>query len=319
MAAALLCAAGCMTPDNLMAPPSNRFSEDAGRIDASTAEKELAVAKRRIHAGEYATVLPRLHEVVTRYPGTEAALNARYFLGVVYYRINNYPDALDHFQGYLAQAPAGVYAEPSRAYVDILEQEVLERYATPAELEARLDRAQERATQNPDELAYQLELADSLWRTQRYEAAGAVYERVLSDWPDLAADMTIRTRVERNADGTVNVLTPREQVRQQAAKDPLVIFNTNGFRSGRDQIYSRSLRDIYYNVSGQIVNRSEDTVHDVRVMVTIYAFTGMVFEVQTAYIGAMRPEESRAFSVRFTNFDDINNVSRYECVATYTR
>lgn len=319
LAAVIALTAGCTTPDSMMGPPSNRFSDDAGHLDASAADKELSVAKRRIQAGEYATVMPRLHEVISRYAGTQAAVNARYLLGVVYYRINNYPDALEQFQTYLELAPAGIYAEPSEAYVDILEREVMARYATPEQREAQLARARERVADNPDELAYQLELADSLWRTQRYDEAGAVYERVLNDWPDLASDMTIRTRVDRAEDGTVTVLRPEEQLRRQAADDPLVVFNTHGFKSGRNQIYARSFKDIHYNVSGQVANRSEDTLHNVRVVVTIYAFTGMVFEVQTAHIGALRPEETRAFSVRFTNFDDISNVSRYECVPTYTR
>lgn len=315
-----LLGAGCATaPDALFTPASANYSESAGVTGESVAAKELAIAKRRMQAGEYSAVLPRLHQVIERYPGTSAAVEARYLMGVTYYKINGYADALAQFQEYLARAPEGPYAEPSRAYVDLLTEEVRTRYASAEDLEMRLAQARARVEENPDELAYQLDLADSLWRTERYAEAGAVYEAILRQWPDLQNDMTIRTRVQRDPAGGLAVLTPAEQVRQQAETDPLVIFNTRSFRSGRNTIYARSYQDVYYNVSGRAVNRGEEPLQDVRILVTIHGFGGAVFDVQTVNIGAMRPKETRAFSVRFANFDDINNVTHYECVGTYTR
>ena len=323
MATALLLPllAGCASSGGLFAPSSTNFDEGGGNsvIDAGIADKELSVARQRIEAGEYASVLPRLHQIIERYRGTRAATDARYFMGVVYYRINGYPDALEHFQNYLELAPDGPYAEQSRAYTEILRQEVLAKYATPEELEARLAGARQKAAAQPGELAYQLALADNLWRTARYDESGAVYREILTQWPELQSDMTIQHRVEMQPDGTIRVLTPSAMVAQEAEENPLVIYNTNAFRSGRDQIYARGFQDIYYNVSGQLVNRGTETLQDVRVIVTIYGFANKVFDVQTAFIGALPPGQTRAFSVRFSNFDDINNVHRYETLGTYTQ
>jgi tetratricopeptide (TPR) repeat protein len=317
----LTAAQGCVSGDGYFSPSSTSYREDAGSslAGAGSANGELAIARQRIEAGEYASVLPRLHQITERYRGTPAATDARYYMGVVYYRINGYPDALKHFQEYLERAPEGPYAAPSRAYIEMLEQEVLARYATPEQHEARLAEARRKVSAAPGELAYQLALADSLWRTERYEESGEVYRGVLAQWPELQSDMTIQRRVAMQPDGSLRVLTPNAMLDQEAAESPLVIYNTNAFRSGREQLYARAYQDIYYNVSGQAVNRGDYPLHDVRVIVTIYGFANKVFDVQTVVIGSIPPGQTRAFSVRFSNFDDINNVHRYETLGTYTQ
>jgi hypothetical protein len=135
----------------------------------------------------------------------------------------------------------------------------------------------------------------------------------------LLSDETVRSRIERAADGKITVLSPEEIARRYAAAQPVLVINLNSFTSGRQTREARSGKDIYYNVSGEAVNRSQSPLKDVRVIVTIYGFGDTIFDTQTVPMGTMQPNDKRPFSVRFSNFDDINNVSRYACDVAFER
>lgn len=316
---ALLVCAGCATPDGLVAPagPQYEVAEDPGNLAAST--KELDSARRLLEAGEYSHVFPRLTNLISRYPDTPAAIEGRYCLGVAYYRISSYPDALAQFQDYLGQAPDGTYATASRQYVDLIEEEMAKHYQTPEQAAARVAQAEDRAAEQPGDLGRQLDLAEQYWRNGQYTEVGATYEAILRRWPQLEQDLVIRSRVERQPNGSLLVLSPDEMERRSIEAEPLLVYNTASFRSGRDSLYARALRDIYYHVSGQAVNRSKAPLQQVQVIVTLFGYGGMVYETQTVSLGTMPPGQVRAFSVQFSNFENIENIERFECSASYTR
>ncbi|MFA6241883.1 MAG: FxLYD domain-containing protein, partial [Candidatus Hydrogenedentales bacterium] len=116
--------------------------------------------------------------------------------------------------------------------------------------------------------------------------------------------------------GQYLILTPMEVQRREVEKQPLVIVNMSSFRSGED-LFTR--QPLYYSVTGQAVNRSDSVLYGVQVMVTLYGFGNVVYDTTTANIGRLNPGESRAFSVRFSNFDDIENIYRYEAVGSFER
>ena len=45
----------------------------------------------------------------------------------------------------------------------------------------------------------------------------------------------------------------------------------------------------------------------------------LVYDARTAGLGRMNPGESRAYSVRFNQFDDINRIDRYEAAVAFQR
>lgn len=316
----LACATGCVSMRDTTGPPTGAsYRNHDGPTDESAASQDVETARRRIDAGDYSTVLPKLQHVISRYPDTRAAIDARYFTGVAYYRISGYPDALRYFNEYLTIAPEGEYAEASREYVRLLNDEMARRYVAPQDAAARIAAAKAKIAAEPNVLAHRLELADAHWLAGEYAKAGDVYEDVLIRWPELANDVTIRDRIRREADGRFTVLSPGEVLRQTAQEEPLVIINTATFRSGRETLLARSFQDIYYHVSGQALNRSNQPLFGVQVTVTIYGFGNLVYETQTLNIGTLQPNQARPFSVRFSQFDSIHNISRYECIGSYSR
>lgn len=320
--------AGCVTtPQEMASPVGTNQDPDGASLNNSAAQSSLIVAQRMIRAGEYSLAIPRLMNIVSKHPKTTAGMEARYFLGLTYYHLGGYRDALDNFSDYLEMAPDGKYTDVTREYVAKLADETSSRYQTMQQLENRIVEVSAQARLEPEVLAHQLELADLYWKTGQYDDASGIYLKVLAQWPQLETDSTIRRRMERGPDGKYTVLTPVEVERRYAEAEPLVVFNTHSFRSGSGEgsssyLSRRTVRyrtSDQYHVTGQVLNRSNETLNDVQVMVTIYGFGAMIYDTQTFKIGRMRSGDKRAFSVRFNNFDYIENITRYECVATFQR
>jgi tetratricopeptide (TPR) repeat protein len=320
LSGSVLIVTACTTVSPSMTQPATPDpTPEAPNFDQSAAAKELTVAQKMIDAGQYSQVLPRLLNVVNRYPSTPGGIQARYWTGLTYFKIGGMRDAYENFEEYLRLAPNGSYAESAKAYLDTLTNPDASGLYTPGQLATEIKAVQRQVEAQPEELAHQLKLADLLWKYGQYDKAGALYAEMLKERPGLAEDAIIRTRIERDADGSVVVLTPAEMVRREAQREPLVIFNTQSFKSGRELGYNSSLRNKVYNVTGQVVNRSNEPLSNVTINVTIYGFGSTVFEAKSFPIGRLNPKETRAFSVPFTRFDNIENVYRYECVGTYTR
>ncbi len=316
---ALFLMAGCKTSSDvqLIADSRGPLTTNSATVTHAAARQALDDAMVMIRAGEHSMAIPRLTSLLSRYPNSDAATDALYFLGLTYYKIDGMYNAEKYFSKYLALRPEGKYAALSREYVEGIAQASLKRDADREALEARV--ATYDGVDEPEALAESLELAERYWNNSEYERAGAVYTKVFTEWPSLKNDVIIRRRMELGPDGAWIVLTPDEINRRYKEAEPLSIFNTATWKSGRYRPLQVDYTNVYYNVSGQAVNRGATPLQDVRVTITIFNFGGQVYDVQTVQLGSLRPGETRAFSVRFSNFDNIENVRRYECVGTYQR
>ncbi len=287
-------------------------------LNGYAASKDLDTARRMIKGGQYSLVIPRLQQLVNQYPGDKAGIEARYLLALSYYHVGGYNDAKRIFEEYISLVPEGEQADKSREYLGKITATDGSKEADSAE-EQKIEALRAQIAAAPDNMALWLDLANIYWNLGRYDESGAVYRELLGRWPDLMNDTVVRTRVSREADGTIVTLSPRETERRYYEQEPLQIFNISSFRSGRFENWSASARERYYNVTGQAVNRGEKTLEDVRITVTIYGFGQMVYDTQTVALGTLKPGEVRAFNVHFTQFDDINNVRKHECVGTFRR
>lgn len=317
--AVTLMATGCAGPRTQEPAPAGAPPAGDGRaFNEAGGARQLQAAQRMIKAGEYSQAIPRLVQVTNDFAGTAAATDAWYFLGVAYYEISGYSHAVEYFREYLGRAPEGRHAGEARTALETIANgtpRALVRQADDGQIEA----ARQRSAAAPDNLAHALDLANLLWEAGRYAEAGDVYRALMPRWPRLADDMTLRSRIERQADGTYLVLTPEVVSQRLAEAQPLILMNTASFTSGRETLMARSGRDIYYNVTGEALNRSSTALKDVRVFVTLYGLGSVVYDTQTVYIGPLAPGARRAFSVRFSNFENLDNVARYACEGTFER
>lgn len=269
-----------------------------------------------MEASRYYEALPRLQQTIAKTPHGNASADARYLLGYTYYKIDDYRDAIESLHEYLTLAPQGKYAAEARALVTRLEKEYGARFPDHDDIERELATARNDAQKHPGSLEISSRLADLLWRHGNYTEAGALYMEIVRQFPEMKRDPLFSERIELRSDGSHTVLTPAEILRRGIERHPLSILNTASFRSGRDLITREAL---YYAVTGQVLNRSDTVLYGVEVHVTIYGYGTTVYDTATYRLGRLSPSETRAFSTRFSNFEHVNNIDRYECTVSYQR
>jgi len=302
----------CATPRSAEGMPVLRGSVST----EISAQKEVAEMREEIDAGDSSAVIPRLLQTISKYPGTEGGLEARYLLGEAYYKVGGYRDAIEVFQEYLRLAPKGEFAPQATEKIASLTQEYQQKFPSAEELDAHIQDLTAKVQAQPDSLEDRLALADMLWKRGDYAKAAQEYKSIVTANPAFAQDTVVASRVEFQPNGEYTVLSPAEIARRQKEAQPIAIINTTGFRSGED-LFTREKR--FYSVSGQAINQSDSVLYGVEVMVTLYGFGNMVFDTTTVSLGRLNPSETRAFSVRFSNFDNIENISRYEAVASFQK
>lgn len=296
-------------PTSPMPPLNERVGDNHAAV------KEVEAASRLVDAGDTSPVIPKLLSVISKYPDTVAAHEARYWLGRAYYKLGGYRDALDLFKEYQRLEPEGRYLQDCDTYTKKITTEYGQKFLTADKLDENIQILTDELAKSPENIGTQLALADLLWRRTEYDKAAAMYKDLIAKHPDQASNEIIRQRVDLT-NGQFTALTPAEVARRQAEEQPLVVINTNSFQSGKD-LFTRETR--FYSVSGQVINRSASPVNGVQVMITIYGLTNVVYDTTTVNIGRMNPSEKRPFSVRFSNLENIENVNRFECIPTFQR
>jgi len=278
--------------------------------------RTVAEARKSIEAGDTTIVIPRLLHVISNSPESKNAMDARYWLGVAYMKIDSYRDAMDMFQEYQRLAPEGAYAAQASDHLGQLKRIYDEKYQTAEEMNAEVRVLADKVAADPSDTELNMQFAETLWKRGDYDSAAAIYYRVIRQDPALARDPRVSGKVEQLASGEFIVLTPSEVQRREVERQPLWVFNTASFKSGKDLLTREPL---YFAVTGQVVNRGASVLYGAQVVITIYAFGNMVYDTNTVHIGRLNPGEVRAFSARFSNFDNIDEVNRYDCVATFDR
>jgi tetratricopeptide (TPR) repeat protein len=302
--------AGCVSDTGM------DFSTGSLGSDEQDLYDEIYAARKLMDADEYAAAIPRLVGTISKDPAADAAIDARFFLGVCYFEINGYGKADELLRTYLAIAPQGDYAVESEAYLQRVHRAYHAQYPTEEETHARIELLRAALEKGAETIEDCTELAGLLWERGDYEEAAELLAGVLDDDPTFGDDDRFRRRVEVSPEGEYILLTPEEIRRRQLENLPLAILNESAFRAGRDR---RTQKARSYVVTGQVLNRHDSVVRGVEVNVTLYGFGSRVYDTTTENIGDLRPGEQRAFSVSFSNFENIENVDRYECIATFIR
>ncbi len=305
----------CVTPRSTSPSLNPPFFKDR-LADQRASEEEVETARRLLETDDAAVAIPRLVHVISKYPGSPAAAEAHYWLGVAYYKMQGYRDAINMFRAYQELAPEGRYAAESEAYIAKVSDVYAKIYDTPDELNQRIDDVTARLAQDPNNGELRLELADLLWRRGDYVKAAEIYAGLVAEQPNFGADATLASRIEFLPNGTYVILTPEEVQRRAIEAEPLRVVNTTAFKSGRD-LLTRERK--FYVVTGQVRNRSDSILYGVQVIVTLYGFGNVVYDTNTVNIGRMNPDEVRAFTVRFSNFPNIDDINRHEVVPVFQR
>lgn len=268
------------------------------------------------NSGNPIAAIPQFHELIARYPDSKEATEAHYLLGLTYYEVDGYRDAIQELNLYLAAAPAGPYAEESRALVELLSKENRKRFPTTQELDAEIALLRDELAGNPTSDTIQNSLADRLWLRGRYEEAAQIYLNMAARDEAFKRDPVFTRRIDLRPGGGHILLTPEEIVRREIDRQPITVTNLTSFRSGRDR---RTQVPRHFVVTGQAINRSQSKLSGVEIDITIYGFGAQVYDTKRYRIGEMYPGETRAFSLRFSNFRELNSIDRYDYSVRFRR
>jgi len=306
--------AGCATPRSVS--PAELVPVEMPVQGGRAARKEVGEARKQIEAGDASAMIPLLLETINKYPNANASIEGRYWLGRAYYEIGGYRDSMDMFTEYLKLAAEGAYAAECKEYLAKVGNEYGQKFPSPEELDDQIGQLNKQVEAYPGDLESRMKLADLLWLRGDYPRAGNIYKGLVAENPNYANDEKVSARVQFLPNGEYVLLTPAELQRREAEAKPLVVFNTSNFQSGRD-LFTREMN--YYAVTGQVANRGDSVLYGVQIIITLFGVGNTIHDTTTVSVGRMNPKEIRAFSVRFSNFENIEDVNRYECVPTFER
>lgn len=265
---------------------------------------------------EYHRAITNLLQLMARYPLTRASVEARYLLGRCYQAVDGYKDAMNLYRDYITLAPEGDYAPDARNRMLQLSVIYEKRFPSQKRTKEQLDAVEEALDENPESVSLMIDRAQHLWMLGRYDEAGEQYMDIAELDPSFKSTQLFTQRIELDDEGTPTVLTPKLLEERTAARDPIIVRNVNGIKTGRERF---SKRRRFYTVTGEVVNRSKETHHGVEVFATVYGFGNVVWDTESENIGRLYPGESRAFSFRFGNLRNIDDVNRHEIGVTFLR
>jgi tetratricopeptide (TPR) repeat protein len=296
--------------------PAPRFESGSNSFDAPGPRQSVADAEQLIQNGNPAAAVGRLQEVVARYPDRPEAQEARYLLGLAYEALGGVGDAIRAYESYLAFTPKGPWADESRMARDRLRNQYEASFPSRDKLDREIESLRAVHQAQPASAERALGLADALWMRGDYEEAGAIYIDLAKHDPGFAKSDHFTTRIEPHDDGSHTVLTPSEVGRREKARNPIEVINVNSFGAVRDS-FTQIPR--FFVVTGQAVNRGGSVMHGVGVTVTIYGFGNIVYDTDTTQMGDLNPGEIRAFSMRFSNFRELNSIDRVDHAVSFRR
>ncbi len=298
---------GCVTSAN----PSG-----ASASDERAARNAVESAKQVYENSNYHMAVPRLQDILMRYRDTKAADEALYLLGKTYQRMGSSRDAMALFDEYLRIAPNGLHTAACQQSLNELDTVFSKQFATVERMNQTILDLRASLKQTPDSAIMQFKLANLLWQRGNYDESGKLYASLVLHHSQYADNEIIHKRIEWLPENQYIVLTPAEVLLRDAQNTPLIISNESTFRMGEDYFTRGHTK---YAVTGQVTNRGDSVLYGVQVFVTIMGMGNVIYDSRTIGISRLIPGETRAFSVTFSNFPNIENIIRHECVATFQR
>jgi len=306
------CFIGCETT-----PPTLGISPFLTPAPRQNPQQELKAAWRLYNRKEYHQVIPNVQHILNRYPDTNASIDAHYLLALAYYHIEGYPASVSLFVDYLSMAPEGKYVAECRKFIQQIAMAYEKQYPSSERIKIHLASVEEKLKSEPS-VKLKLQQADLIWQLGHFEKSGNLYVTLLDEFPELKSDVLFNRRIELHSDNTYTVLTPTLVSQRDVAKNPIIVTNTYSFRTSGNQ-YEYTFPKKYYVVTGEVTNRGSETKYGVEIYTTIYGFGHIVYDTNRFSIGRLNPGDTRAFSFRFQNFDNIDAVSYHESKVSYQR
>jgi tetratricopeptide (TPR) repeat protein len=280
----------------------------------------VRAAQKDFQAERYDVAITRYNLLSTDHPNEK---KRQFFLtqkGLGLYLIHAYHDSEKTFLSYLSQYPDGLYKSEAEAYIikiEALRSEKERNYIFEREEikdDAKLLR--QMIEMDPYNAQVHYDLANKLWDLEKYNSATKHYLKAGEINAALKEKDLLKNRLMINKEGKVVPVTPKRQMAMDRENNPLIIFDSHDFRQRRKPDFlGASLA--FFTVSGKIRNQGKRVLRGVSVSVNFYNMRYEILDTRTFHIGTMGPREVRAFLVKGSNYDVLDNITSYECVPNF--
>ena len=294
----------------------------AGRFARWQLGPELRQADAAFNRGEYALAAARYEALSDRYPAGAQHERLRIRQGIALYSLASYQDARDVFMAYLKECPAGLDRQDAEIHLKKID--TLMSTDNPARREA-LDAAKKDLNQleqlrrvHPHDPAVLYAIGNLDYEMRNYDEAVRTYYDALTLDAAYREKTLIKERMVLDANGQPRPLTAEEQQRIESEKQPLVVFNTTDYKA-RDTDWPNGGQPRFYNVTGLLRNQGSRLLYDVTIEVRFYNAEHQLLDTQTVAVGSMGPEEVRPFRAEANSYDNLYNITSYECLPRWER
>lgn len=287
---------------------------------ATFTELQMQPQVRRANAafeeGNYALAATLFESLGERHPALPEREEFKIRQGIALYTLGSYHDARNAFLSYMKLFPVGTRREEAQIYLEKIE--VLLSPDSP-ELKAAIDKAkkdldalQQLHLRNPYTPDVDLAIGNLYYEMGNYEEAMRYYYEGLTIDAAYREKKLIRDRLILDEQGRPHPLTPEELERIERDGQPLVVFQTQQYLAREPYTFSNG-QNRFFNVTGLVRNQSSRYLSQTSVEVRFLNSSQQVMDVAIVPLGAMGPGEVRAFRASADSYDNIYNITRFEC------
>ena len=240
--------------------------------------------------------------------------------GLAFYLIQSYHDAEKVFHNYLRRHPEGLYKSQAETYltkIEALRSQKRRNYVLQRkQIKGDIKLLREMLKRDPYNAQVHYDLANKLWELGKYNEAASHYLKAGDINAALQENELLKNRLMIDEQGEVVPVTPERQRELEREQNPLIVFDIHSYKQRIKPDYLGASK-AFQTVAGKVRNQSKRVHRGVYVSVNFYNMHHELLDTQSYYVGAMAPNEVRAFLVKGQNYDNIYNIDHFECTARY--
>ncbi|MCL5269822.1 MAG: FxLYD domain-containing protein [bacterium] len=286
-----------------------------------TLRSELARANEAFEHEEFALAASRYESLSDRYPDSLMRERLMFNQGMSLYKISSFNAARDAFVKYVNEYPSGRYVADARDYLRKID--VYMSMASPAQAEAieqakaDLVKLNQLKIEHPNDPKVFTALGNLYWEMGDYnEAVRNYYEATSLDAAYKEKEL-IKGRMMITAKGEAVPITPEQLKKAEADANPVVVFNLHEYKS-RDTEEFLGGNKRYFNVTGMARNQGSKPLANVEIEVVFNNSQHQVQDSKVVRVGAMAPGDVRAFRAEASSYDNLYNITSYNCIPHWT-
>lgn len=281
-------------------------------------QPQIRRADEAFNQGNYALAATLYESLSDRYPALPESEELKLRQGIALYTLGSYHDARNAFAAYQKAFPEGEHKPEVEIYLDkieaLLSPDNPKLKAAVESSKKDLDGLQQLHVKHPYDPAIDYAIGNLYYEMGNYEEAMRYYFDALTIDAAYKEKDLVRQRMVIDEQGTPRPLTPEESARIERENQPLVVFNTNQYNARENESYANG-QSRFFVVTGLIRNQGSRFLPGATVEVRFLDAAHRLVDAATVEVGPMGPGEVRPFIAEAHSYENIYNITGFECTA----